>query len=225
MKNLEEFEWGIMEGYDLKDILIRELFEEQIYNRHFPVNEGDIVVDVGASVGPFIWTIMDKNPKHVYAFEPSDAEYPTLVRNTRGWPVTTINKAMWPGDGFTSVGDIYFTGSYFETMKFSTFRKLYAIDHINFLKTDCEGGEYEIFSDENIEFLKSSVDVIVGEWHLETPERKESFRKFRDVYLPRFKDVFVYSVDGADIKWDLYNEHFLQYYKQVIIHIDNRLDI
>jgi FkbM family methyltransferase len=223
--NKENFDWGVMEGYDLKDLLIHELFEERIYNRHFEVKENDIIVDVGASVGPFIWTIMNNNPKHVYAFEPSVTEYPTLVKNTRGWPVTTINKAIWQGDGLTNQIDVYYCDGYVETMKFSTFRKLYAIDHINFLKTDCEGGEYEIFSDENIEFLKSSVDVIVGEWHLETPERKESFRKFRDVYLPRFKDVFVYSVDGADIKWDLYNEHFLQYYKQVIIHIDNRLDI
>jgi hypothetical protein len=64
--------------------------------------------------------------------------------------------------------------------------------------------------------------VVVGEWHLETPERKESFRRFRDVYLPRFKDHWVYSVDGVDIKWDLQNEHFLEYYKHVVIHINNR---
>jgi len=222
--NLENFEWGVMEGYDLKDLLIRELFKERIYNRHFEVNENDIIVDVGASVGPFIWTTKHRKPLHVYAFEPSDTEYPTLVKNTRGLPVTTINKAMWESDGFSNAGDIYYTGSYFETMKFSTFRKLYAIEKINFLKTDCEGGEYHIFNEENIDFLVNNVDVIVGEWHLETPERKESFRRFRDRYLPRFKDVHVYAVDGTNIKWDLYNEHFIQFYKQVIIHIDNRKD-
>ena len=29
-------------------------------------------------------------------------------------------------------------------------------------------------------------------------------------------------VDNIDIKWHLWNEHFLEYYRQVIIHIDNR---
>jgi len=29
-------------------------------------------------------------------------------------------------------------------------------------------------------------------------------------------------VDGVDIKWDLWNEHFLDYYCEVIIYIDNR---
>jgi hypothetical protein len=29
-------------------------------------------------------------------------------------------------------------------------------------------------------------------------------------------------VDGVDIKWDLWNEHFIEYYTEVIIYIDNR---
>ena len=50
----------------------------------------------------------------------------------------------------------------------------------------------------------------------------EKFREFRDVYLKQFTNYEVYSVDNIDIKWDLWNEHFLEYYRQVIIHIDNR---
>ena len=107
-------------------------------------------------------------------------------------------------------------------MKFKTFRELYAIDRIDFLKTDCEGGEYYIFNEENIDFLVDNVGVVVGEWHLETSEQKIMFRRFRDQYLPRFKDFHIYSIDGINIKWDLYNEHFIDYYNQVLIHIDNR---
>jgi len=40
--------------------------------------------------------------------------------------------------------------------------------------------------------------------------------------IPKFKKVVVNSVDGIDISWDLYNEHFLEYYNQVIVYIDNR---
>ena len=57
---------------------------------------------------------------------------------------------------------------------------------------------------------------------LENPERKEQFRVFRDTYLRLFPNVEVFSVDGANIKWDLWNEHFLEYYYQVIVYIDNR---
>lgn len=219
---LKDFDWGIMNDYDLKDILIRELFEDRIYHRHFEVNEGDVVLDVGASVGPFSYLIAENKPSQIYTFEPSKTEFPALVKNTRGLPVCHINKAMWEGDGITNMIESYYAEGYVETMRFKTFRDLYAIERIDFLKTDCEGGEYYIFNEENIDFLVENVGVVVGEWHLETPERKEMFRRFRDQYLPRFKDFYVYSVDNADIKWDLYNEHFLQYYKQVIIHIDNR---
>jgi len=35
-------------------------------------------------------------------------------------------------------------------------------------------------------------------------------------------DIVLDSVDNVDIKWDLWNDHFIEYYKQIIIHIDNR---
>jgi FkbM family methyltransferase len=218
----EKFDWGATTTTDLAQLLHQEIFVEKIYNKHFDVNEGDIVVDVGASVGPFVYSIADKNPSQVFVFEPSKVEFPTLVKNTKGMPVSHINKAVMDGDGITNAFDVYFWNGYIETIKFKTFREVYGIERINFLKTDCEGGEYHIVNEENIDFLANNVDVIVGEWHLETPERKEMFRKFRDVYLPRFKDFWVYSVDGTDIKWDLYNEHFIEYYKQVIFHISNK---
>jgi FkbM family methyltransferase len=222
IEKLKNFDWGVMEAYDLKNLLIQELFIDRIYHKHFEVNEGDVVVDVGASVGPFSYLVAENKPSQIYTFEPSKTEFPVLVKNTRGLPICHINKAMWEGDGLTNQLDSYYFDGYIETMRFKTFRDLYAIDRIDFLKTDCEGGEYYIFNEENIDFLTENVGVIVGEWHLETPERKEMFRRFRDIYLPRFKEYFVYAVDGTDIKWDLHNEHFIQYYKQVIFHIDNR---
>jgi hypothetical protein len=39
----------------------REVLVEKIYEKYFPVEEGDIVVDLGASVGDFIWSIKIKN--------------------------------------------------------------------------------------------------------------------------------------------------------------------
>ena len=40
------------------------------------------------------------------------------------------------------------------------------IYHISiFFKLDCEGGEYDIFTEENIDYLKNNVGYIVGEFH------------------------------------------------------------
>ena len=104
---------------------------------------------------------------------------------------------------------------------FSELIEDYSIEHIDFMKIDCEGGEYDIFQQENLEFLKT-VKKIVIEFHLDTLETKVNFRRFRDNMIPKFKKVIVNSVDGIDTSWDLYNEHFLEYYNQVIVYIDNR---
>ena len=90
------------------------------------------------------------------------------------------------------------------------------------MKTDCEGGEYDIFNEENINYILSNVKKITGEWHLNTLENKNNFKNFRDNYLTKFNKYEVNSIDGFDIKWDLWNEHFIEYYSEVIIYIDNR---
>ena len=62
---------------------------------------------------------------------------------------------------------------------------------------------------------------MTGEWHLWVAQMKQKFREFRDLYLKHIPHT-VFSVDGAEIKWDLWNESFLDYYTEVIISIDNR---
>ena len=42
-----------------------------------------------------------------------------------------------------------------KTIKFSSLLEQYDIKKIDFFKTDCEGGEYDIFNNENIGWLKS----------------------------------------------------------------------
>ena len=223
MIDIEKYSWGPTTD-EIKFELIDEIIHDNMYNHLYDINEGDIVVDIGSSTGIFTFSILNKKPKHVFCLEPSRGEFPHLVKNTIGYPVTAINKAIGNGDGFTTDGSVVFfnNSDMFETIKFSTFINLYAIDHINFLKTDCEGGEYNIFTDENIDFLKEKVDYIVGEWHLGSDIEKFLFRKFRDNYLIQFKEFSVFSCDGVDIKWDLWNEHFIDYYRQVIIHISNK---
>lgn len=227
--NITSFNWGNQSEW-YKETITSEIFEDRIYEKFFEVNEGDIVLDFGSSIGPFTYSILEKKPKHVFCIEPCEDSIPTLVKNTIGHPVTYIIKGLSSSNGveksntiFNSVGQ---NQTDMETITFKKLLDLYGIDKIDFLKTDCEGGEYHIFNDDNFEFIKNNVKKIVGEWHLNPKydkEVKNKFRQFRDLYLKEFTNYNVFSVDGIDIKWDLWNEHFIDYYNEVIIYIDNRI--
>lgn len=240
MRNLNNFNWGWMDkstnrtlssgnvtksfGQWHKDAITKEIFEDKLYEKFFAVEEGDVVMDFGSSVGPFTYSILDNKPKHVYCIEPSPEELETLILNTSGGPVTIINKGISDQEGEFEF-NLFGIDDGIKIAQSTTFDKIkeeYNITKIDFIKTDCEGGEYSIFNNKNFFWIKENVKKVVGEWHLETPERKQQFRVFRDTYLRLFPNIEVYSVDGANIKWDLWNEHFLEYYYQVIVYIDNR---
>lgn len=222
--NLDNFDWGQSNEW-YKEFIGEEIFEKKIYEKFFTVDEADIVVDVGASIGIFAYSILDKNPFHVFCFEPSPEQFITLNKNTLSNFVTCINKGISDVDGLKILNEVYgHNNQQLEvyTLRFDTFIEKYNINKIDFLKTDCEGGEYDIFNNSNIFWIKKNVKKIVGEWHLSTPELKEKFRIFRDTYLRLFPNIEIYSVDGCDIKWELWDENFINYYNEIIIYINNK---
>jgi FkbM family methyltransferase len=222
--NLGEFVWE-PKCYDgFRETVEKEIFVDKIYERHVQVEEGDVVFDIGGSLGPFTFSILDKNPSQVFIFEPSYEEFKTLVLNTRHGNVTHINKGIG-----NTVGEFNFTGVFDLSGNYklysTTFKKViedYNIQKIDFLKTDCESGEYDIFTLENLFWIKNNVRKISGEWHLSTTELKEKFRIFRDVYLRVFPNFKIFSFDGVDITWSIWNDDFIPYYNEIMIYIDNR---
>jgi hypothetical protein len=87
------FNWGKTNEV-FKEHITNESFDRNIYTKVFDVEEGDVVFDVGASIGPFTFNIIEKNPSHIFCFEPSISEFPYLVLNTNHGPVTYINKGI-----------------------------------------------------------------------------------------------------------------------------------
>ena len=234
MNILKGFNWGWMsddtiEGKNHKSIITQEI-EDRAYEKYFEVEKGDIVLDCGASVGPFSYSIKGKKPKRIIGVEPSQVEIPTLVSNMKHSNFTLAPYAISDQDGEKELlyifqpltQDTISPKTLVKTIKFSSLLEQYSIDKIDFFKTDCEGGEYDIFNNENIGWLKSNTKKITGEWHLSTPELKAKFRAFRDTYLRLFPNHMVSAINGVDIKWDLWNDHFIEYYTEVFIYIDNR---
>jgi len=216
-------DWGFSSAW-YQDTITKEFEKDNIYLKFFDVEKDDIVVDLGASIGPFPYSVRLKNPTHIYCFEPSPEQLPTLENNLKKLNHTIIPKGISDNDEFDTF-EVYGSvnkEAVIESIKFATFIKDYNISKIDFLKTDCEGGEYHVFNRENIWWIKNNIKKIVGEWHLETPKQKEQFKEFRDIYLKLFPNHEIFSVDGVDIKWSLWNDHFIEYYKQIIIYINNK---
>ena len=227
--NLDNFDWGWMNngsetGKYHKTQITNEIFIQKTYERFFEVEEGDIVFDFGASVGPFTYSILNKKPKQVYCFEPSHEEIKTLIKNVQNGPVRVINKGIGDNEGEFELNlfGVNDGNKIAQTTTFDKIKEDFKIKKIDFIKTDCEGGEYSIFNNKNIFWIKENVKKIVGEWHLGDENEKQKFKVFRDTYLQLFPNIEVFSVDGCDIIWELWNENFINYYEQIIIYIDNR---
>jgi FkbM family methyltransferase len=219
---MQDFNWGNF-NENFIEIIKKETFVEKIYEKYFSVEEGDIVFDIGASIGVFPYSILDKKPKHIFCFEPSYSEFKTLVLNTRHAQVTCINKAIAGHIGVFDSEQVFDNDqniTYCTTIR--QIVKDYNLEKIDFLKLDCEGGEYDIFNNENIDVVLNRFRRVSGEWHLSNPTLKNKFREFRDYYLKLFKNYKIYSVDGVDITHALWSEEFINYYTEVIIHIDNK---
>jgi autotransporter strand-loop-strand O-heptosyltransferase len=215
-----DFDWGKKTDWYVEQAK-KEIFENNTYERFFEVEEGDVVVDLGASLGPFTYSILPKNPKQCYVVEPLSSQIETLKINVGRDNVKIIQGAITDKKKIVISWD-KITESV-PTFSFREFLDEQGIDKIDFLKCDCEGGEYDVFQQSNIEFLKT-IPKIVTEFHMKNDGNyhEAKFRWFRDNILPQFDKIEVFSVDGVNIKWDLWNEHFIQYYSEVIVYIDNR---
>ena len=88
----QKFSWDGVKDDKTMDVdrdkfLSNEIFTLDCYEHIYPVKEGDVVLDLGASIGPFTWKIMDKASK-VYVVEPMIDLLPIIEKNTEGFPIT-----------------------------------------------------------------------------------------------------------------------------------------
>ena len=108
LKEMREFNWGkAAENEWFKGIVEKEVFEQKVYEKFFSVEDNDLVLDVGASVGPFTYTLRDKNVEKIYCFEPHKDLFKTLKENVEYEKTILINKAIGSVDGSQKLAGLF----------------------------------------------------------------------------------------------------------------------
>ena len=171
-------------GDDLFPIVC-EIFYDKVYERDFvKMGIDDIVVDIGANYGVFsLYTQMFK-PKKVYSVEPVRTTFKQMKKNLDKYGVVCINKSISSENGYESFAITDVNGNNYalknidgyhpssmknqeivETITINQLISDYDIPHINFLKVDCEGGEYDLFTTIDKEYLKNKIQKTAIEYH------------------------------------------------------------
>jgi FkbM family methyltransferase len=221
--------------------LLREVITERIYERYRSVQDGEIVVDIGANIGLFPWSLKRLQLDRAIVVEPSTSLIPALTNNMSKlpFPVTVFDYAIGGTTEDRKVGDAdWLAGDVAvdSTIKVKTFKDFLAdakLDRIDFLKVDCEGGEYDIFTEENYEFLTKNVKYITGEWHLSYAEDGlNKFINFKNLYLKGKNNFRVFEpYDWREVTHKILDDAYLhEFYNwrnprnkgaQFMVYIDN----
>ena len=168
-----------------------EFFYKDLYSWYYSVQPGDVVVDIGSCIGMFTCNALDHGADKVYAIEPNDKLLRTTMYNSfphicnkAESPVVPINAFM--GDN-KDMGFGEFDSDLVPTLSFKDFIKWYYIDKIDYLKIDCEGGEYDILTEENLPWIKENVKHIAVEVHMLDEEGPRKLKHLRETFLRAFE--------------------------------------
>lgn len=134
---------------------VKEVVLDRCYESFNKLKKGDVVIDVGASIGDFSISASKKVQK-VYSIEMNNKLVQLFKRNisiNNAGGIEIINQRL------TSLNGLFHQ---------------YKINRCDFLKIDCEGSEYEIFKNTSSETLKK-IKYIVFEIHLFNNKMKKNY--------------------------------------------------
>jgi FkbM family methyltransferase len=156
-----DFDFFYMEIYNFKFFDSSCIYEP---NYHL-IEDGDVVVDLGANVG-FFTDYAARKASKVIAVEAGPEMFSCLVKNTAEEHsnieyVNAIITSSKVGDIF---GEVYSKVPSRLTITIKDILEKYNLEKINFLKVDIEGYEYDVFNDLDTETL-NRIDKISIELH------------------------------------------------------------
>lgn len=131
--------WSSDSDVFARQSIYKEIWIDNEYERFgVTINNGDIVVDCGANIGIFSQYAIHRGAKYVYSYECGDEEFNYLKLNTQN------NDRIFPIKG-------YISDTEYSIKKIIDSNNL---SHIDFIKIDIEGFEYDLICNEDESYLK-----------------------------------------------------------------------
>jgi len=174
-----KFNYPIMKNHE-EDIFI-EAFKEDPYRIKY-VENGELVIDIGAYIGTFSLRCAIEKHCTVYSYEPSSINYSYLIENIKlnnmEHKIKAFKIAIGNKNGIRKFyykphhpgGSSFYKGENIteeEMVQCITLKNVFESNDIlccDTLKIDCESAEQEIFNEESIPYFKKT-KYIVLEWH------------------------------------------------------------
>lgn len=192
-----------------------EFFVSNDYDKWRKVKPGDVVVDIGACVGMMSAHALDSGASKVYMIEGNRKLLKTAISNVAEYMMNEPETVVYPincimgscnESGVYTTHDDTLATSDIDHMSFMQFVKEYNVDHIDFLKVDIEGNEYDILNEENLEYINNKVEHIAAEIHLRANEDSiERFLHFRNTFLKHFYESPYHKVRGIGDQYFINN--------------------
>lgn len=150
-----------------------------------PIKSGDIVVDIGANIGMFALFAASISPNiQVYAFEPASDTFALLQRNVAANKLTNVKCHKYAVTATTGEAGLYLDSG---SLGDSVIREWVGNENVtgtervpclslddlfvrtellrcDFLKVDCEGSEFDLFSSASAQTL-AKISTIAVEYH------------------------------------------------------------
>lgn len=224
------------EGLSINDIsnLHYRMFVNKNYDWWYEVLPDDVVVDIGASIGLFSAKALDAGAKKVYMIEPNKTLLRTAIKNVSDHimdmqesPVIPINAAIGKTD--VDLSNIYSSKKTFKDaedprlVSFGQLLATYKIEYIDFLKISAEGAEFNILTEDHLEFISTQVRHTAVMINLNAQYgSKEKFAKWRDSFLKPLVDLNRVRFQDESIGWKMFKDDWKQILpSQFMVYITN----
>ena len=189
--------------------IVREIFLEQPYVGHFRLPANPVVVDIGGYIGDFsLYAAKCLGARRVVVYEPTAENFEILLQNVanNGYAdrITAVNKAVSDSDQvmlnvqIKDSEEVHVSAYWYPEAKqraipsvtLAELLETHALDQVDLLKVDCEGGEYDIFPATPDDVFRR-IRNIVFEYH-----RMPEYQQKLDRVLTRLKTA------GYDLRVD-----------------------
>lgn len=192
--------------------IIEKEMTNHCYEKAYPVENGDSVLDIGCSKGFFYHLNKDKISYYL-GVDGDMFSLSEFIQSLGNDNKPKILNALIGSDNHIQNCQSYF---YPESKKSNasltvTFSQLLTyVNKVDFLKVDIEGYEVEVFKD--LELFKRHVKKFAGELHMKLPGVLDMLRRLKQDMDISFR---LYSVDLIDITEYFWNN--VDYYNEILI--------